>query len=259
MHSGMPGAPERLLGVAARPPPGAGRLGKGGESMALSLYKKAKLIIYSESGSEKESITCSFNPSQYAIRNTTNYKEDSSLGNDVSRLMYLSGNRSELTLTLYFDSATDDSIPLMAAGIGTDELAGAVTDKTKKITKAMRVEGSQHRPPYVAFQWGNLKFKGVITSMNETFIMFSPSGKPIRSKVDLTIKSEESASMVKQSEPFESPDRTKAKVVIQGMSLWQIAYEEYGDASKWRLIARANGMMNPLDLKPGQTLKIPAL
>ena len=227
--------------------------------MALGFLKKAKIVVYTESGAEGESIVCSFNPSQYVIRNTANYKEDQALGTDVSRLIYLSGSRSELNLTLYFDSASDNLLPLMAAGVGTDELVDPVTDVTKKLTKAMRVAGGQHRPPYMAFKWGNLKFKGVITTLSETFTMFSPSGKPIRSKVDLTIKAEENAAMTRRTEPFESPDRTKARTVIEGMSLWQLAYEEYGDPDLWRLIAKTNGLMNPLDLQPGQVLRVPAL
>ncbi len=227
--------------------------------MAIGKLVKAKLIIYGENGEQKDSVSCTFNPSQYEIRNSTNYKEDLSLGSDVSRMVYLSGNKSELSLTLYFDSAADQQVSLVDNGQRADEKVGAVTDKTEKIVKAMRVAGTQHRPPYVAFQWGNLNFKGLITSMNETFTMFNPFGKPIRAKVDLTIKSEEKPDMTKMAEPFESPDRTKVRTLIQGMSLWQIAYEEYGDCEKWREIARANNIVNPLNLRPGQKLKVPAL
>ena len=59
--------------------------------------------------------------------------------------------------------------------------------------------------------------------------------------------------------PFESPDRTKSRVVVEGMSLWSLAYEEYDDCEKWRIIARANHIMNPLDIRPGQVIRIPAL
>lgn len=227
--------------------------------MAAGVLVKAKIVIYGETALQNSSVTCSFNPSQYVIKNTTNYKEDLSLGTDVSRLIYLSGSKSELSLSLYFDSAADSSTALMSGGSGSDTTLTAVTSKTKQLTAAMQVVGSQHRPPYVAFEWGNLSFKGVITSMTETFTMFDPFGKPIRSKVDLTLKSEDSADLTKQAQPFESPDRTKVKTIIEGMSLWKLAFEEYGDCEKWRVIAEANHMANPLDVQPGQKLKIPAL
>ena len=47
--------------------------------------------------------------------------------------------------------------------------------------------------------------------------------------------------------------------VLEGSSLWSMAYEEYGDCEKWRVIAKANGLLNPLQIYPGQVLKIPAL
>ncbi len=227
--------------------------------MGLGKLVRAKILIYGENGLAKKTVSCTFNPSQYVIKNSVNYKEEQELGADLSRLLYLSGNKSELSLTLYFDSATDDGQELMVAGIAKDAAASAVTDKTEQLVKAMRVEGSQHRPSQVAFQWGNLLFKGVITSLTETFTMFDPFGKPIRAKVDMTLKAEEDLKTAKLSEPFESPDRTKVTTIIEGMSLWQLAYEEYGDCEKWREIARANHLMNPLDIRPGQKLKIPAL
>jgi nucleoid-associated protein YgaU len=36
-----------------------------------------------------------------------------------------------------------------------------------------------------------------------------------------------------------------------------LAYREYGSASRWREIAEANQLENPLDLRPGQILVMP--
>ena len=36
-----------------------------------------------------------------------------------------------------------------------------------------------------------------------------------------------------------------------------IAHHEYADASMWRLIAEANGIADPLRIKPGQRLIVP--
>ena len=89
--------------------------------------------------------------------------------------------------------------------------------------------------------------------------MFTSSGKPTRAKVNITIDEVVDSKAGSMKSPFESPDRTKSKVVIEGMSLWAIAAREYNDAEKWRVIAKANGIMNPLDIYPGQVLSIPAL
>ena len=43
------------------------------------------------------------------------------------------------------------------------------------------------------------------------------------------------------------------------MSLWSLADFHYNDREKWRIIARANNILNPLDLEIGQVIVIPAL
>lgn len=230
----------------------------------MGTLKKAKIIIYRNNGKSKEEVECSFNPYQYTIKSTANYKEDNSLGTDVSRMVFLSGAQKEFTTTLFFDSEgekgrSESLIGIASAMLGSSSTVKPVTDIMKKITSAVQVSGSDHKPPLVSFIWGNLSFKGVITSVTETFTMFDTFGKPIRGKMDLTIKEAQEEGLAKKAEPFESPDRTKYRTVLEGTSLWNIAYEEYGDCEKWRVIAKANGLLNPLKIYPGQVLKIPAL
>ncbi len=82
---------------------------------------------------------------------------------------------------------------------------------------------------------------------------------PVRAKVDITFKSLLDVKKSKMISPFESPDRTKVRMVHEGEQLWNFAWDEYGDAEQWRAIARENGIMNPLEIMPGQKLKLPAL
>ena len=230
----------------------------------MGTLKKAKIVIYKNGGKSKKEVECGFNPSQYTIKSGANYKEDNSLGTDISRMVFLSGTQKEFSTTLFFDSEGEFGRAENILTASYDLLSETsslkpVTDMTKKITSAVNVSGSDHKPPLVSFIWGNLDFKGVITSVTETFTMFDTFGKPIRAKMDITIKEAQEEGITKKTEPFESPDRTKYKTVVEGSSLWNIAYEEYGDCGKWRLIAKANGLLNPLNIYPGQVLKIPAL
>ena len=229
----------------------------------MGTLKKAKIVIYRDNGKNVEEVECAFNPSQYTIKSSANYKEDNSLGTDVSRMVFLSGAQREFNTTLFFDSQGEigrvDSIMSIASSLSSLNSVKPVTDKMKKITSAVQISGSDHKPPLVSFIWGNLNFKGVIISVTETFTMFDTFGKPIRGKMDLTIKEAQEEGLTKKTEPFESPDITKYRTVIEGSSLWNIAYDEYGDCEKWRVIAKANGLLNPLNIYPGQVLKIPAL
>ena len=89
--------------------------------------------------------------------------------------------------------------------------------------------------------------------------MFLADGMPVRARVDLTFKSMLDAEKSKMVSPFESPDRTKVRTLREGEQLWNYAWQEYGDLEQWRAIARENGIMNPLDVAPGQKIKLPAL
>ena len=47
--------------------------------------------------------------------------------------------------------------------------------------------------------------------------------------------------------------------VKDGDTLPSISYRAYGDATRWRLIAEANGVDNPLHLRRGSSLSLPTL
>ena len=51
----------------------------------------------------------------------------------------------------------------------------------------------------------------------------------------------------------------KVHTVTDGDSLPSVAYKNYGDATRWRTIAEANGIDDPLALRRGHQLTIPSL
>lgn len=226
--------------------------------------QKGKIKICDEKGNTRHTVTFSFNPSSYTIRSTPVYQAMPKLGQDGEDQVFISGASRELSTVLFFDSAGDTD--LFSSGqlgqMSREKMENSlkpVTDKTKLLMETVRIVGDQHKPPKVIFSWGNLNFKGFITSLSEEYTMFSMQGKPIRAKVSISIKEDLEESLARKTSPFESPDRTKSRVIVEGMSLWSLAYEEYDDCEKWRIIARANHLMNPLDIKPGQVIRIPAL
>ena len=232
----------------------------------MNSLKKGKISICDEKGKPSENISFTFNPSSYRITSVPNYREVQHLSQDIEKKEFLGGVSRRLSVTLFFDSFSDrDLFPAGSAQQtqniteGIENRLPPITDKLKKLEMASHVAGSQHRPPQVIFSWGNLNFKGIITDFTAEYTMFSMEGKPIRATVNLTISEEKDAALAAKESPFESPDRTKSKVIVEGMSLWSIAYEEYDDCEKWREIARANNIMNPLDIRPGQVIRVPAL
>lgn len=216
---------------------------------------KAKLEIEREVGSSV--IEVLFNPSEYQLTDGSSYSEKKVPGLDGPIFQYISGDATELSLNLFLDTYVPKSKSLIS--FGTPKESTDVSGITKQIADATSIDGSMHRPPKVTFKWGSLHFEGVITKMNHTYTMFTESGMPVRAKVSLTFKSLISPRDTKRMSPFESPDRTKYRTLRQGMGLWDIANMEYGDPDLWKVIARENGILNPLDVRPGQVVKLPAL
>ncbi len=232
----------------------------------MTSLKKGKISICNDKGTPQDSISFTFNPSSYTITSQPSYREVRHLMQDTERREFLGGVVRTMQATLIFDSFSDNdlfsasemqSVKNLTEGV--ENRLKPVTDKLKKLEQAAHVSGELHRPPNVIFSWGNLNFKGIITGYSAEYTMFSMEGKPIRATVHLTITEEKDASAAARENPFESPDRTKTRLVVEGMSLWSIAYEEYDDCEKWRVIANANNLMNPLDIRPGQIIKVPAL
>lgn len=218
---------------------------------------KAKLEIEKEVGVSVVDVL--FNPSEYQLTDGANYAEKKVPGLDGPVLQYISGEATELTLSLFLDTY----VPKKPAGLlsfgSAPDASTDVSEITKQIADATSIDGSLHRPPKVTFKWGSLNFNGVVTKFNHTYIMFTESGMPVRAKVNLTFKSLISPTDTRRASPFESPDRSKYRTIREGIGLWDIANMEYGDPDMWKVIARENGILNPLDVRPGQVVKLPAL
>lgn len=201
---------------------------------------------------EPKEIKVMFNPESYHISYGASYSEKKIAGLNGPVSQYISGESMTLDMTLYFDTyipATPD----------TPESGSNVAEKTKQLSGLLLIERSLHRPPKVKFRWGRLSFKGVVTSVKESYTMFLSDGTPVRARVDITFKSLLDLDTSKRQTPFESPDRTKLRTIHEGEQLWNYAWEEYGDVRKWREIAKENGISNPLDIEPGMKIRLPAL
>ncbi|MEG2074738.1 MAG: peptidoglycan-binding protein, partial [Angelakisella sp.] len=59
--------------------------------------------------------------------------------------------------------------------------------------------------------------------------------------------------------PFESPNRTKERVLTEGDQLWMMAQQEYDNPALWKPIAAANGILNPRKLGGITSLKVPSI
>jgi hypothetical protein len=116
-----------------------------------------------------------------------------------------------------------------------------------------------HAPPRLLFLWGSLAFPCVLERVNEKFDYFNAVGMPLRAELSITLRGDEKLERLLAGIPLQSADRAKTHMVRAGDTLQAIAAREYGDPRQWRPIAVASGLDNPLILRTGQQLAIPAL
>ena len=209
-----------------------------------------KAVLEVEKGSK---INCQFNPTELDISNSAKYADKIIPGGRSTISQFISGESPTLSMTLLFDTYVPPTIDKEEES-GTD-----VSVITKKVVALTQIMGSLHRPPIVTFVWGSMMFRGIVTEVKQKFSLFLPSGIPVRAKLDITFREVPKEEDLKRKSPLESPDRTKYRRIKEGEYLWNYAQEEYGSPDLWRVIAKENGILNPLDVEPGQMLKLPAL
>ncbi len=204
-----------------------------------------RATISSEDG--KKQVKCHFNPNEFEITGLVKWVERRSIGSDTPLMTFSGGEAEDMNIDLLFDT-TDTGQDVRDTYRTLLELAQV--DESTKNPKTQKGE-----PPRCRFQWGRfLAFTAVIKKITQKFTYFKSDGTPLRAKVTVTLT--EVGKQVARQNPTSYSEPRKIWIVHQGDRLDWIAYREYGDPAHWRHIAVTNGLLNPLDLQPGQILKL---
>jgi nucleoid-associated protein YgaU len=213
--------------------------------------QKAKLKI--ENG---ETIECLFNPKDYTVTKTNNWKAEAKQGSTAAKPSYTGGNPWEMTLQLLFDSTLLK--PKMTVKQITQTLFDAM-DATCGEGAGTGGKKNTKRPPTVTFEYGWFAFVAVVKNLSVQYTLFQSDGEPIRADVKLALMQYEIERPKGQNPTTQGEGGLGAHVVRDGDSLQSIAHRAYGDPTQWRAIAVANGIDNPLRLRSGATLSVPRL
>ena len=111
-------------------------------------------------------------------------------------------------------------------------------------------------PPLVSFIWGKYRFNGLLHDVKAVYKMFRRDGTAARADVDITMV--EHLEAPRATNPTSGgPANRRSRQLIDGDNLQTVAFDEYGDPNKWRLIADANGVDDPFNLTNGSHLLLP--
>jgi hypothetical protein len=198
-------------------------------------------IVNTDTG---ETLTVLFNPEEYSLNRENNFAQAAIPGRMAPLLQYAHGNLQTLEMELLFD---------------TFEQLSDVRQQTTKLTNLLNVTPSTHAPPVLLFVWGSLRFQCVLARANQKFIMFLPSGIPVRARVQVSFSEFSNSSFEAKEVKRETANFTKLHVVSQGETLSGIAGQVYGDPTNWRPLAIFNAIDDPAMLPAGLHLAVPPL
>jgi hypothetical protein len=214
-------------------------------------FQRASLEI--EGGTRLE---CWFNPTQYSISKGNEWATRTIVGSSLPHAQFGGGRARELSVELLFDAGP----------------TGDVTKATDQLFQMMEADPAlasgrrnQARPPTLKLSWGTfMSFKAVCPQLNVQFTAFRTDGTATRATASLTLVQVEKdqrsgrGTVPRPQNPTTRADqRMRSHVVRDGDSLQSIAFQHYGDATRWRSIAEHNRIENPLSLSRGRSLFIP--
>lgn len=210
-----------------------------------------KLIITNKD--KKTSFPVLFNPTEYTFEDGSSWQDQERNG-QRPEMQYTGGERSKLTMELFFD---------------TYETREDVRKYTSELAKFLLPSlGDGKRPPVLDLEWGDadpsvatgyFPFTCVLEKLTQKFTLFNESGTPIRATANVTFKQ----FRLPEEELKRNPQRRsfpfQVYTVRSGDTLGGIAAKHWKDPARWRVIADSNPVENPRLIEPGRTLLIPAI
>ncbi|MDI2031954.1 LysM peptidoglycan-binding domain-containing protein [Saccharopolyspora sp. TS4A08] len=228
--------------------------------MARKNLARAKLLIMEPpakvgagAGARLKEVRFQFNPNRLSLTKSTEWRrKPARMADESATPEFVGSGPRSLSLEVFLDA--------------TDKHDGSVEKKVEDLMLACvptpkSLAAKKPASPWVRFEWGTAKttsFDGVLSSFSVEYSLFDVDGTPLRATCSLSIE-EAGADTPGQNPTSGSENARRTHRVVAGDSLAHLAWQEYGDATAWRLIAEANDIDDPMILAPGAELLVPAL
>lgn len=227
--------------------------------MASSQISTGVTKAYITVMSTSTQLPCLFNPESFSISKSNSWGEDDESEENTptsgsSTLDFKSSAPATMDLSLIFDTtATGTSV--------IDTYTGklmALMDPDESAPDA-DPDAGYVPPSTVTFSWGSFtSWESVIESMSINYTFFSSSGVPLRAQVQMSLKQYDlDENFGPQNPTSRTPKPHRVHRVQPGETLDRISAKYYGDSTQWRQLAAANGLEDPLAVRPGTVLAIP--
>lgn len=128
--------------------------------------------------SQSDEYTVMINPDKIAYNYKVKNTRQPVPGTGGNTLKYIGVEPETVSFDIVFDT--------------TGVIPGSTGDVYDQITAFRKItydyNGAIHRPNYIQLSWGTFIFKGVLTTLNVSYTLFSPQGEALRAKASVTFE-----------------------------------------------------------------------
>jgi nucleoid-associated protein YgaU len=216
----------------------------------LSVHNPPQAGTTSKPGGFMYDIDFQFNPKELSLTKNAKWKRESQQNAKGSGTPEFKGSDpSKLALEMFID-ATDGMDDRVVKTVERLFSLCVATEESRK-TKAS--------PPWVIFKWGGMVgFPSYVASVTAKYTLFTPGGLPVRAVCTVNLE-EISGEQSGQNPTSGALAARDTHLLVAGDTLQSVAYRAYGNAGLWRAIAAANEVDDPMRLRPGTRLLVPAI
>jgi hypothetical protein len=201
-------------------------------------------------GSEISRVKFMYNPKEFSYTKTASWERKPAKGAKKAPPLEFKGVQpSSLTVEVFLDGYET----------GTDISRDIKTLTTCCQPLASTIQPGKPSPPWVIFGWGStVHLTAYVKSVAVKCTMFDREGVPLRALCTVTME-EVAPDAAPQNPTSGAITSTRSYQMVAGDSLASVAYREYGEAGRWRALAEANNVDDPMRLPPGTRLLVPEL
>jgi hypothetical protein len=187
-----------------------------------------------------------FNPDKFSIALGGHWKDD----DDAGGIQYVGPPPRQVTVGVFLD---ERAMPGFRVDVVRD------VDALLSACYPTRASESSNTPraPRAKFGWDRVHVDGYVKSVSVEYQMFDRSGVPVRAECQVEL-TEVRGTLPGQNPTSGTPRIHRTVETIAGDSLQRIAYKELGHPAHWRAIAELNRVDDPMRVRPGTRLLVPA-
>ena len=140
-------------------------------------------------------------------------------------------------------AAQDYAFEFIIDGTGAngDKVKKVIPDEVRKFLSVVYdYSGTEHKPNYVKVLYGSVLLKCVLKSVDVTYNLFSPNGKPLRAKINSSFNSCADPELSAAIKNDNSPDMTHVRKLKRSDKLINFSNTIYKKNTYYLEVARAN-------------------